>query len=76
MYTVLDLYSVLSLGACPVWMVHSCSCLLIPYGLLGIGYIYVCKNVIHSLLGVESCNTMLDYPPYHVSVGVGYCNLD
>ena len=30
------------------------------YGLLGMEYIYVCKNVIHSLLGVESCNTMLD----------------
>ena len=52
---------------------HVC---LSPYGLLGMGYIYVCKNVIHSLLGVESCNTMLDYPRYHVSVGVGYCNLD
>ena len=48
----------------------------VAYGLLGMGYIYVCKNVIRSLLGVESCNTMLDYPPYHVSVGVGYCSLD
>ena len=57
-------------------MVQCCSCLFVPYVLLGMGYIYVCKNVIHSLLGVVYCNTMLDYPPNHVSVGVGYCNLD
>ena len=59
-------------------MVQCYSCLFVPYGLHGMGYIYVCKNVIHSLLGVVHlcCNTMLDYPPNHVSVGVGYCNMD
>ena len=57
-------------------MVQCFSCLFVLYGLLGMGYIYVCKNVIHNLLGVGSCNTMIDYPPNHVSVGVGYCNLN